>query len=322
MGYWFIGIFFMLVALMLVVSAVGLKFIEKQRKRKVGEMLLPTHGIERVPSGDSILRDSPDDASWTDLIKSFPLYQPIEAKLALASLDTRPAAILGAMCVTGAIGLFLGLRIQAPLLREAAALLLGFTGFMLPYIWVGAKANKRMAAFEEMFPEALDFLARSMRAGHAFSVSLEMMAEETPDPVGSEFRKVFHEQNLGAPMEATLKLFAERIPLLDTKFFVASVLLQRETGGNLAEILTKLSYIIRERFRLKGQVKAASAHGRITAVILAVMPLVTLLLLNIVAPDYFKYMLEDKDGRWIILAVVVLQAVGYMWMRKIINIKV
>jgi len=322
MAYWFIGIFFVLFALVLIVSAVGMRVIEQQRKRKVGEMLQQTQGVARISREDSIMREGSSEQSWDELLKSIPLHHLIEKRIALAALDTQPIVIMGTMCAFGAVGLFLGLRVQAPLFREASIAILGSIGFLAPYVWLGFKANKRMAAFEEMFPEALDFLARSMRAGHAFSVSLEMMAEETPDPVGTEFRKVFHEQNLGAPLEQTLKAFAERIPLLDTKFFVAAVLLQRETGGNLAEILTKLGYIIRERFRLKGQVKAASAHGRITAIILATMPLVTLILLNIIAPTYFQYMVEDKDGQMIIVAVLILQVVGYFWMRKIINIKV
>jgi len=184
------------------------------------------------------------------------------------------------------------------------------------------KARKRMDAFEEQFPEALDFMARSLRAGHAFSVSLEMMSEETPDPVGTEFRWIFHQQNLGASLDQTLRTFAQRVPLLDSKLFVSAVLLQRETGGNLAEILMKLAYIIRERFRIKGQVRAASAHGRITATILTILPVVTLALLNIIAPDYFKLMIDDELGRYIVLAVIAMQIVGYYWMKKIINIKV
>jgi len=322
MGYWIIGIFLILFTLILIVSAIGFKLMETQRKRKVGEMLQQAQGVVRSEQDGSIFKEGGADQSWEDALRAFPLYPHIKNRLELADLEMTPAGVIGLMFLLGLVGLLLGLRIQTPLIREGSAAMLGFGGFMLPYAWVGIKANKRMGQFEEMFPEALDFLARSMRAGHAFSVSLEMMAAETPDPVGTEFRKVFHEQNLGAPVEATLASFAERIPLLDTKFFVAAVLLQRETGGNLAEILTKLSYIIRERFQLKGKVKAASAHGRITAVILALMPLVTLVLLNIIAPDYFTSMLADKDGRLIVMAVVVLQAVGYFWMRKIINIKV
>ena len=128
-----------------------------------------------------------------------------------------------------------------------------------------------MDTLEEQFPEALDFLARSMRAGHAFSISLEMLGEEMADPLGQEFRALFNEQNLGAPLEIALRNFTERVPLLDVRFFTSSVMLQKQTGGNLSEILSRLAYVIRERFRLKGQVKAASAHGRLTATILTLL---------------------------------------------------
>ena len=151
----------------------------------------------------------------------------------------------------------------------------------LPYFYLRIKRAKRIAAFEEQLPEALDFLARSMRAGHAFSISLEMLGQESPDPLGQEFRVLFNEQNLGAPIDVALANFAGRVPLLDVRLFVSSVLLQRQTGGNLSEILIRLAYLIRERFQLKRQVKAASAHGRMTAAMLTILPLVMM-----IAPAY------------------------------------
>ena len=152
------------------------------------------------------------------------------------------------------------------------AVVLGLACSTLPYLYVRQKRQKRLNALEEQFPEALDFLSRSMRAGHAFSISLEMVGEEMADPLGQEFRALFNEQNLGAPLDVALRNFGLRVPLLDVRFFTSSVLLQKQTGGNLSEILTRLAYVIRERFRLKGQVKAASAHGRLTATILTLLP--------------------------------------------------
>jgi tight adherence protein B len=199
---------------------------------------------------------------------------------------------------------------------------LGVAFAALPLLYVNFKRNQRMRAFEEQFPEALDFLARSMRAGHAFSVSLEMMGEETPDPLGQEFRVLFNEQNLGAPLDVALKNLAVRVPLLDVRFFVSSVMLQRQTGGNLSEILSRLAYVIRERFRLKGQVRAASAHGRITAAILTAMPMVVAVAMMFVAPDYLPAMAKDPDGKWLLLGAVLAQLIGYYCMKRIIDIKV
>jgi len=202
------------------------------------------------------------------------------------------------------------------------ALVLAAGGGCLPYIFVGQKRKKRLSALEEQFPESLDFLARSMRAGHAFSISLEMLGEEMADPLGQEFRALFNEQNLGAPIDIALRNFTTRVPLLDVRFFTSSVLLQKQTGGNLSEILSRLAYIIRERFRLKGQVKAASAHGRLTATILTVLPLATMACLLVVAPGYLQGMAADSDGKLMIGGAIVAQILGNYFIKKIINIKV
>jgi tight adherence protein B len=161
-----------------------------------------------------------------------------------------------------------------------------------------------------------------MRAGHAFSISLEMLGEEMADPLGQEFRALFNEQNLGAPLESALRNFTIRVPLLDVRFFTSSVLLQKQTGGNLSEILARLAYVIRERFRLKGQVKAASAHGRLTATILTLLPVGTMLALLMVAPGYLQGMANDPDGKFLIGGAIVAQILGNFFIKKIINIKV
>jgi tight adherence protein B len=161
-----------------------------------------------------------------------------------------------------------------------------------------------------------------MRAGHAFTISMEMLGQELPDPLGQEFRTLFNEQNLGAPLDVALRNFTERVPSLDARFFTSSVMLQRQTGGNLSEILSRLAYVIRERFRLKGQVKAASAHGRLTASILTVLPIATMVGMMLVAPTYLKSMADDSDGKWLIGAAIAAQILGNFFIKKIINIKV
>ena len=149
-----------------------------------------------------------------------------------------------------------------------------------------------------------------------------MIGEDMADPLGQEFRTLFNEQNLGAPLDLALRNFGQRVPLLDARFFISSVLLQKQTGGNLSEILQRLSYVIRERFRLKGQVKAASAHGRLTATILTVLPIATMLGLLIVAPGYLQGMAADSDGKWLIGGAVAAQVLGNYFIKRIINIKV
>src|SRR6266513_3016656 len=161
-----------------------------------------------------------------------------------------------------------------------------------------------------------------MRAGHAFSITLEMLGEELADPLGQEFRALFNEQNLGAPIDLALRNFSTRVPLLDVRFFTSSVLLQKQTGGNLGEILSKLSYVIRERFRLKGQVKAASAHGRITGLVLVLMPIAVTAFIMMTTPEYLANLVSNKIGRMMIYGAVFGQIIGYFVIQKIVKIKV
>jgi tight adherence protein B len=225
------------------------------------------------------------------------------------------------MLVMAAVGAVVGTRVPvfAP---GVSSLVLGGVFALLPYLFILRQRTKRLAQFEQQFPEALDFLARAMRAGHAFSISLEMLSDESAPPLGAEFRKVFNEHNLGLPVETALGNLTTRVPLLDVRFFVSAVLLQRETGGNLSEILTKLAVIIRERFKLKGQVQAASAHGRITGLVLTIMPIVLMLGLLVIAPGYLQGMAADPDGKYIIAGAVVALLLGHFTIRRIIDIKV
>jgi tight adherence protein B len=192
----------------------------------------------------------------------------------------------------------------------------------VPFLLVYWKRKRVFNAFEEQLPEALDFLSRSMRAGHGFSVALEMLSTDSPDPLGSAFRRISNDIQLGASLEVALKKMGTLMPLLDVRFFVSSVLLQQETGGNLGEILSKLAHIIRERFRLKGQVKAASAHGRITALVLTLMPLGVTGFMLVINPQYLKGMAATDIGRYMIYGAIVGQVIGYFIIQKIVNIKV
>ena len=179
-----------------------------------------------------------------------------------------------------------------------------------------------MAQIEEQFPEALDFIARSVRAGHAFMISLSMVGDHVPEPLSTELRTLFNEVNLGAPLGTALESLTNRIPLLDFRFFTSTVMLQRQTGGNLNEILGRLAYVIRERFRLKGEVKAASAHGRLTAMILTLLPVLTGLALVAVAPGYLQGMAKDPDGKYMMVGAGIAVLVGNYFIRRIIKIKV
>src|SRR5579863_7718686 len=199
---------------------------------------------------------------------------------------------------------------------KSLAILVGLAAAAGPPIYVSRKRKARLKRFEEIFPEALEFVSRSMRAGHAFSVSLEMIHREFQEPVSGEFRRAFEEHNLGLPIEVALQKLAKRVPSLDVHFFVSAVLLQKRTGGNLAEILDKLAYVIRERFKLRGRIRAVSAHGKMTATALTLIPCGVAVLMFWVNPDYIKFFFLDEIGNYMLGSAVVLQLIGYAIIKK------
>jgi tight adherence protein B len=202
------------------------------------------------------------------------------------------------------------------------ALLVGLVAGGGPALYAWGKRKSRLRKFEEIFPDSLEFVSRSMRAGHAFSVSLEMIHREFPEPLSSEFRRTFEEHNLGLPIEIALQKLAVRVPSLDVHFFVSAVLLQKRTGGNLAEILDKLAYVIRERFKLRGRIRAVSAHGKMTATALSCIPIAVSVLMFYTNPDYVKFFFTDDTGNIMMGCAIALQVIGYLIMKKIVNIEV
>jgi len=314
--------FLVLFAVVMIAVSLGYRFIETQRKKQVEGMLNVVSG-NPVEGLQSVVLDTPTEDNPLDkFFQKTGDLDRIRKFIQQAGLDWSPTRLLATTLILAAVGAFLGWFLR-PLGFVAISLLLGALILgSLPYVYVKHKGKKRLDEIEAQLPEALDFLARSMRAGHAFSISLEMLGQETVDPLGQEFRVLFNEQNLGAPLEVAMENFSNRVPLLDVRMFISSVLLQRQTGGNLSEVLIRLAYIIRERFKLKGQVKAASAHGRMTAMILSVLPLFMLIALPLVAPGYLQGMAADPDGKWMIAGAVVAQFLGYYVMRRIVDIKV
>ena len=191
-----------------------------------------------------------------------------------------------------------------------------------PFFFLYRKRFARFRAFEEQFPDALEFVARAMKAGHAFSVALEMLHKEFSAPLGAEFRRTFEEQNLGLPIEVALERLGTRVPLLDVRFFVSAVMLQKRTGGNLANLLENLAYIIRERFKLRARVRAVSAHGRISGLVLYMIPLIVAILMFYTNPEYVLFFFDDPDGKIMLVCCIILQFLGFVTIRKIVDIGV
>jgi tight adherence protein B len=195
-------------------------------------------------------------------------------------------------------------------------------GFFLPYAYASHRRSKRFQRFEEKFPEAMDTLARAVRAGHAFTTALELIANEIAEPIAGEFRQLYEEQKFGLPVREALINLTERIPLVDVKFFVTAVMLQRETGGNLAEILDNLSYVIRERFKIMRQVRVHTAQGRMTMVLLMALPPTIVVIMLVANPSFIRPLFTDPMGHAFIVAAITLQTVGYFVIRRIMQIQV
>jgi tight adherence protein B len=203
-----------------------------------------------------------------------------------------------------------------------AAFGLAVVMLMLPFLFVAWKRKRRLRQFEERFPEALDLLGRAIRAGHAFTTGLEMISKDSPEPVASEFRTAFEEQNFGLPLRDALLNMTERIPLIDVRFFVTALLIQKETGGNLAEILDSLARVIRERFRIFRDVRIRTAQGRLTAGIMIALPVFMLFVLTILNPAYTRVLFFDPQGPPVLAVAALLQVVGSMIIWRIIQIEV
>jgi len=207
--------------------------------------------------------------------------------------------------------------------RASWGLPVGFAlGFALPFVFLKIKRTRRMRAFEEQFPEALDLIARALKAGHAFATGLKMAADELPEPVGPEFRKTFDEQNFGLPMKDALDNLARRIPILDVRFFVTAVLIQRETGGNLAEILENLGFVVRERFKILRQVRVYTAHGRFTGYVLLALPAVLGIALSFINPEHMNMLFRERMGQMLLMVAIGMQIAGFLWIRQVVKIEV
>lgn len=274
--------------------------------------LLRDEMLSQIPALDSLLRRSERMTNFQNFLDQ-------------ADLNIRAGNLLLVCLGTAVAGGVLGLLVAGSLPPNQAILFVFFgvvLGGVLPYSYASYRRTKRFQKFEELFPDAIDTLARAVRAGHAFTTALELIASEIAEPVASEFRKLFEEQKFGLPVRDALLNLATRVPLVDVKFFVTAVMLQRETGGNLAEILDNLSYVIRERFKIMRQVRVYTAQGRLTMMLLMGLPPVIVVVMLSTSPGFIHPLFADPIGHTLIVAGIALQTVGYFVIKKIIQIQV
>jgi tight adherence protein B len=220
------------------------------------------------------------------------------------------------------IGLLLGFVVASALRLTVGWVAGGILGFAMPFMYLRVKRKRRLRAFEEAFPEALDLVSRALKAGHAFATGLKMVADEMSEPVGPEFRKTFDEQNFGLPLKDALANLTLRMPLIDVRFFSTAVLIQRETGGNLAEILENLADVVRERFKILRQVRVYTAHGRLTGYVLLGLPAFLAVALAFINPEHMQLLFTERLGHMMLGATVIMQTIGYFWIKQVVKIEV
>jgi len=273
------------------------------------------------PAASLIQSDEHNSLLSTKFFQRFQLQTKLEELIEQAGMKWSTHRLVN-MCLLSVVAGWAVAWLLLPGQFRRFSYLVALAAGTLPILYVVQKRKARLFKFEEQFPESLEFVARSMRAGHAFSVSLEMIHREFQEPLAGEFRRTFEEHNLGLPLDVALQKLAVRVPSLDVHFFVSAVLLQKRTGGNLAEILDKLAYVIRERFKLRGRIRAISAHGRMTGAALTCIPIGVAVIMFYVNPEYVRFFFLDDVGNMMLGAAVALQLIGYAVIKQIVKIEV
>lgn len=291
---------------------------QRRMDQRLAELVAPA---DAGLADESVLRrsyDSPLPA--IDRLVARSQYGSSLARLIEQSgIRTSPGALVGMSAAAGIAAALLAMLFTRNVFAAPAAGLLCAT---LPYAFLLNRRAARMRVFEEQFPEALDLLSRALRAGHAFQTALGMVGDELKEPVGPEFKKTFDQQNYGLPLRDALNQLVERVTVLDVKFFVTAVLIQRETGGNLSEILDNLAHVVRERFKIRRQVRVHTAHGRFTAFVLLSLPAVLAVALSMLNPEHMEPLFHERMGQMALIVAMLMQAVGFVWIRNVIKIEV
>ncbi len=315
-------VFFVVLAVMFGVFYAVVQRPEDEERDAVKRRLQGQQAAAKGRRRASLLRGDGDVTSFALLDRLAGRLPGLQTSLAMhiahAGLQISVGTLLLVCLLSGLVTLVLtGSLIGYSWVALAAGLL----ATQAPVAFVRFKASRRIRTFEEQLPEAIDLVTRALRAGHAFTTALSMVADEAPQPVAGEFKRLYDEQNFGKPLPDAMRDFAARIPLLDAKFFVTAVLTQREAGGNLSEVLDNLARVIRERFKVKRQIRVLSAHGRMTAGVLIALPPAVAMFFMATTPGHFEYLTKDPLGQTLVIVAIALQVFGTLIIRKLINIE-
>ncbi|HYT90878.1 MAG TPA: type II secretion system F family protein [Gemmataceae bacterium] len=302
------------------VGLVMFMFADNGNQKTVERLDTLTGKRKREDESASILRKTAFERDKRNFLEMLtPSFLSLQKLFMQADCHIKPSTLFGVgllLAVLGATGIILG-GIKWYLAPIFALLM-----FMTPWAWLLNKRRARLKRFAAQLSDALELVARALRAGHSLAAGMHVVAEEMPSPIADEFNRVYEEQNLGIPIEDALKSMCDRVPNLDLRFFVTSVLIQRQTGGDLSEILDKIGYVIRERYRILGQVQALTAEGRLSGVILIALPFGLFILMLYLKPDYVERLWTHELGIKMSVFALIAQLVGALVIKKIVNIKV
>lgn len=293
---------------------------EQKRKRQMVDQLrsLANEPVDRV--GTPVFRSAVLQSPWLrPIISRIPQFRDAELILQQAGLTWTLQTLL-----LLSLGTALGLGLMVLILTRSVpvGLVATVVGATLPNLYVRHRRTKRLNAFEELLPEAIDLVGRALRAGHPLSAGFKMAADDGPEPVASEFRRVFEEQRFGLPVQDSLLSMADRVNLVDVRILVTAILIQREVGGNLAEILDNLSTVVRARFTIRRQIRVYTAQGRMTGYLLSALPLILFALLYTINAQYMSILFTDPVGKIMVGVALTMQFIGFLWIRKIIRIEI
>ena len=293
---------------------------EQKRKRQMVDQLrsLANEPVESL--GSPVFRSAVLQSPWLrPIIARIPQFRDAELILQQAGLTwTLQTLLLLSLGTAIALGLMVLILSRSVPVGMVATVV----GAMLPNMYVRHRRTKRFNAFEELLPEAIDLVGRALRAGHPLSAGFKMAADDGPEPVASEFRRVFEEQRFGLPVQDSLLSMADRVNLVDVRILVTAILIQREVGGNLAEILDNLSSVVRARFTIRRQIRVYTAQGRMTGYLLSALPLILFALLYTINAQYMSILFTDPIGKILVAVALTMQFIGFLWIRKIIKIEI
>lgn len=310
------------VALATIAAALAVEYVLELRQRRV--VVRQLDALSSSTSSSTVaglFRDMAGvDPKWVEAIAArVPQFRGISGLIDRAGLSWTVQSF-----VTATIGLALAAAVGTALIFPVppAIVVAALAAGALPYAYVNNRAGKRTAAFEEQLPDAIDLIGRAMRAGHPLSAGLKMVGDEALEPLAGEFRRVFEEQRFGMPFDEALLGLCDRVPLTDVRILVTAILIQREVGGNLAEVLDKIAYVIRQRFTIKRQIRVYTAQGRFSGMVLSLLPIGVGSALFFINREYVVTLFVDPIARYFLVLAVVLQLLGYLWIRKIVDVEI